>query len=94
MGSSARADAKSDGVDPSAGASKDAVDHAGWTPLHRAANNGRLPVCRALLAVGANPAFRDEKGKKPIDVLCGARGADRASKQVIHALLSAADAGD
>ena len=60
----------------------------------RAANNGRLPVCRALLAVGANPSFRDEKGKKPIDVLCGARGADRASKQVIHALLSAADAGD
>ncbi len=73
------------------GAAKDAVDHAGWTPLHRAAHNGRPHVCRALLAVGANPGYRGNCGRKPIDVLCGARGADRSNRAVIQALLEAAD---
>ena len=52
-------DGKLHAVEPSAllecGASKDAVDHAGWTPLHRAADARDATALRRLLADGADP---------------------------------------
>jgi len=36
------------------------------TPLHLAAENGQLEVCRLLMGLRANPDAADEKGQKPI----------------------------
>ena len=52
-----------------AGAEPNAPDgKGGWTPLHLAAwFNTKPSVVAALLAVGADPAARDDTGKTPWD---------------------------
>ena len=45
-------------------ASKRAARH-GWPPLHDAAVSGHLDVVRVLLAKGADPKQRDERGAPP-----------------------------
>lgn len=55
----------------------DATDEAfGGHPLRTAAANGRPASVRRLLAYGADPNVRDERGRTPLD-LCRASGSDR-----------------
>ena len=42
----------------------------GYTPLHKAAREGHLDVVRALLNAGADKTIANNRGKKPIDVVC------------------------
>ncbi|CAE7622872.1 ANKRD52 [Symbiodinium sp. CCMP2456] len=42
-------------------------DPPAWTILHWAAMEGRLEICRRLLAAGANPFCEDERGWTPLD---------------------------
>ncbi|KAK5048092.1 hypothetical protein LTR84_006282 [Exophiala bonariae] len=49
-----------DGMDPNTGNSQ------GWRPLHWAAHNGHLAVCRVLLDNGADPNTQDERGWTPL----------------------------
>ena len=38
------------------------------TALHCAAERGNLPLTRTLLALGANPTLRNERGDRPYDI--------------------------
>ena len=51
----------------SRGADVHAGDNTQWTPLHWAALNGKTSVCTTLLALGADPAAKDEDGKTALD---------------------------
>jgi uncharacterized protein len=52
-----------------AGTPVDAIDQAfGGHPLRKAAGNGRPASVRRLLAHGADPALRDERGRTPLDL--------------------------
>ncbi|CAE7777822.1 ANKRD52 [Symbiodinium pilosum] len=42
-------------------------DPPAWTILHWAAMEGRLEICRRLLAAGADPFCEDERGWTPLD---------------------------
>ena len=51
----------------------------GMTALHVAAQSGRTDVVRYLLEKGANPDIADSNGRKPIDLVGGARGGNTAA---------------
>ena len=51
----------------------------GMTALHAAAQAGRADLVRYLLEKGANPEITDSNGRKPIDLVAGARGATAAA---------------
>lgn len=48
------------------GAALEAITLENQTALHFAANNGQLAVSQTLLALGANPNARDDKGQTPL----------------------------
>lgn len=50
-----------------AGATIEAENNTGFTPLHHAAEAGSLAAARALLAAGADPAHRNKAGRLPIE---------------------------
>ena len=39
-------------------------DHAGWTPLHEACNNGWIDIAELLLEFGANPNLSATDGTR------------------------------
>ena len=39
-------------------------DHAGWTPLHEACNNGWIEIAELLLEFGANPNLSAADGTR------------------------------
>lgn len=43
-------------------------DRYGWTPLHYAASEGYLDICRYLLRKGANLRIENKEGKYPVEV--------------------------
>ena len=43
-------------------------DQYGWTPLHYAASEGYLHICRFLLREGANVRVENKEGKYPVEV--------------------------
>jgi hypothetical protein len=51
----------------------------GMTALHVAAQSGRADLVRYLLEKGANPEIADGDGRKPIDVIGGARAGNPAA---------------
>jgi ankyrin repeat protein len=51
----------------SRGADVNAVDGTQFTPLHFAAFNGHASVCTTLLALGADPAAKNNVGKTALD---------------------------
>jgi hypothetical protein len=51
----------------SRGADVNAVTDGQTTPLHTAARQGRASVCTTLLALGADPAAKDNTGKTALD---------------------------
>ena len=52
----------------SRGADVNAVTDSQRTPLHLAAYNGKASVCTALLALGADPAVKDNWGATALDL--------------------------
>jgi ankyrin repeat protein len=50
------------------GASPNAVQHGGWTPLHSAARNGDEAIADMLLLRGADPTRMSDDGKSAIDL--------------------------
>ena len=50
------------------GADINAQVQGGWTPLHRASFNGRLPVVRLLLEHGADVEAMDKYGETVLQV--------------------------
>ena len=52
------------GANPNAGLFK----HEPWTPLHTAANMGRVEIARILLKHGANPKIKNSHGQTPLQV--------------------------
>ncbi|MGH9558625.1 MAG: ankyrin repeat domain-containing protein, partial [Bryobacteraceae bacterium] len=58
------------------GASPDARQHGGWTPLHAAAQHGDLETARALIAAGAHSEIRADNNQAALDLaLTGAQQA-------------------
>ena len=52
-------------------AAVDAQDHAGWTPLHEACNNGHIEVVEFLLKNGADPNVGSLDGTRyGVDLRC------------------------
>jgi ankyrin repeat protein len=51
----------------------------GMTALHVAAQSGRADLVRYLLEKGANADIADSNGRKPIDLVAGARGGNPAA---------------
>ncbi len=49
------------------------------TALHVAAQSGRADLVRYLLEKGANPEIVDSNGRKPIDLVGGARAGNAAA---------------
>jgi ankyrin repeat protein len=49
-----------------AGAEVNVTQEAGWTPLHSASLNGRLPLVRVLLEAGASTEVRAANGQTPL----------------------------
>jgi len=52
------------------GANPDTGNNMGWTPLHRAANNGRLEIIDLLLENGATLSKPDKEGNTALHVTC------------------------
>jgi len=50
-----------------AGATIEAENNTGFTPLHHAAEAGSVAAARALLAAGADPEHRNKAGRLPIE---------------------------
>eukprot|EP00210_Caulerpa_lentillifera_P004533 g4325.t1 len=51
------------------GAALDVRDEVGWTPLHRAANSGKLPVVKLLIdEAKVNIEILDKEKQSPLDV--------------------------
>jgi ankyrin repeat protein len=50
------------------GASPNAVQRGGWTPLHTAAHNGDEAIADMLLLRGADPTRTSDDGKTAIDL--------------------------
>jgi ankyrin repeat protein len=67
-----------------AGADPNAVQAAGFTPLHQAAAAGKAAIVRLLLRHGARADVRCDQGKLPIDY-----ARERGHAEVIEALQSA-----
>ena len=44
-----------------------AKDEDGWTPLHKAATFGNLPIAKLLIGEGANVNAKTEDGETPLD---------------------------
>ncbi|HSH32912.1 MAG TPA: ankyrin repeat domain-containing protein, partial [Actinomycetota bacterium] len=51
-----------------AGASPDARQSGGWTPLHAAAHNGSAAMVTLLLEAGADPALVNDDGRTALDL--------------------------
>ncbi|CAE7475118.1 ANKRD52 [Symbiodinium natans] len=67
-------------------------DPPAWTILHWAAMEGRLEICRRLLAAGADPFCEDERGWTPLDCAEEAGEAEVCNLLLHHG--SSADAQD
>ena len=67
-----------------AGASPNAKDKGGKTPLHMAAWRGNLEAVQVLLDARANPKAKDKRGKTPLHW-----AADGGHAEVVQALLAA-----
>ena len=52
------------------GAAIDCVDDRGFTPLHIAANHGRLSAVTSLLRKGADPNISAQLGDTPLHYAC------------------------
>jgi hypothetical protein len=52
------------------GANVNAVDNAGWTPLHEACNHGNAEIVDLLLAAGANVNARGLDNDTPLHDAC------------------------
>jgi len=52
------------------GACVNARDNDGFTPLHTAVTNNKIPMIKALLKHGANPISYDNYGATPFDIAC------------------------
>jgi ankyrin repeat protein len=50
------------------GATLEARNHTGFTPLHHAAEAGAVNAARALLEAGADPEARNTAGNRPADI--------------------------
>jgi hypothetical protein len=59
-----------------AGADPNRGDSHGRTPLHRAADHGRLELVRLLLEHGADPSIADADGLTPRDAASARAGRD------------------
>jgi ankyrin repeat protein len=71
-----------------AGASPNARQSAGWTPLHAAAMNGDLASVELLLEAGADPAATNDEGRSVSD-LANESGSDATSERIRAALQAA-----
>jgi ankyrin repeat protein len=71
-----------------AGATLEAENNTGFTPLHHAAEAGSLDAARALLAAGADPNHSNKAGRLPVET-ARARGNDE-----VASLLEAPEAGE
>jgi ankyrin repeat protein len=49
------------------GATLEARNHTGFTPLHHAAEAGSMKAVQALLAAGADPGAKNNAGRSPAD---------------------------
>ena len=54
-----------------AGAEPNALNEAGFTALHSAAQNGDVETARVLLAHGADPAIANDAGRTPRELATG-----------------------
>ena len=59
----------------------------GFTPLHYAAFNGRLEVVQLLLRHGADKELKNQRGNKPVDIVCDNDYGDKQHKAAIKRLL-------
>lgn len=50
------------------GAALNAQSKDGWTPLHRAASNGKTAAVGSLLELGADASLRNKKGKIALEL--------------------------
>ncbi|CAK9096321.1 unnamed protein product [Durusdinium trenchii] len=64
-------------------------DPPAWTILHWAAMEGRLDVCRRLVAAGANPLCEDERGWTPI--FCAEQAGENEVLELLCACTEKAD---
>ena len=62
------------------GADVDARNESGWTPLHTAANYGRVEAIKVLLEAGAKVNAEDTFGKPPLDLAMEYGGISRPSR--------------
>lgn len=63
--------------------------HHGFTPVHHAARDAHVKICRLLLAAGARPNLQNKNGYTPAHLLAGARTDAKTVKAVRDALVSA-----
>ncbi|KAL8903534.1 MAG: hypothetical protein Q9207_003868 [Kuettlingeria erythrocarpa] len=65
-----------------AGADKDATTYADWTPLHRAAGNGKVGCVELLLSSGANIEAKTTTGSTPLHI-AACNGQPRCSELLL-----------